>query len=178
MSSRAITFRVLRELHAENHSPEKWKLQPCAPVPRARGFELGPHARRLLQAVYTLAFWCLLRSDEVLTIQMKDVKLLYATKGVIELTLTHRKTHQFEREQITAHLTRCFILTIKADTRPFTLYLLPPQEAYLCPVRALAEWMKVYQQANPHAYLFPDMALAGDRPGIGERYLVCLIWLG
>ena len=100
MSSRAISSRVLRALHEYNHSAKKWELKPYAPVPRGHGFDLGPHARRLLQAAYTLSFWCLLRSDEVLTIQMKDLKLIDADKSVIELTLTHRKTHQFERQWI------------------------------------------------------------------------------
>ena len=98
MSSRALTFDIMYQLHKVNHLPKNWKLTPFAPTRRGvdGGSYIGPRARRMLQAVYTLAFWCLLRSDEVLTIRMKDLKILDPTRNIIELTLTHRKTHQFE----------------------------------------------------------------------------------
>jgi len=49
--------------------------------------------RRLLQAVYTISFLCLLRSDEVLKIRREHVELLEGPKR-IKLTLPFRKTHQ------------------------------------------------------------------------------------
>jgi len=48
--------------------------------------------RRALHAIYTIAFICMLRSDEVLKIRMEHLEIL-PTK--IILTLPFRKTHQF-----------------------------------------------------------------------------------
>lgn len=51
----------------------------------------GGRARRLLQAIYTTAHLCLLRSDEVLKIQAHD--MTFYENGVA-LLLPFRKTHQ------------------------------------------------------------------------------------
>jgi hypothetical protein len=53
----------------------------------------GGRTRRLLQAAYTLAFLCLLRFDEVLKIQMHDIR--FVSEEHVELTLPFRKTSQF-----------------------------------------------------------------------------------
>jgi hypothetical protein len=46
----------------------------------------------MLAAAYTLAFWCMLRVDEVLKIKMAHVQL---SDTVVRLTLPYRKTHQY-----------------------------------------------------------------------------------
>jgi len=48
--------------------------------------------RQALHAIYTIAFICMLRSDEVLKIRMEHLEI-FPTK--IILTLPFRKTHQF-----------------------------------------------------------------------------------
>lgn len=52
----------------------------------------GGMTRRALQAIYTIAFLCLLRSDEVLKIRREHVVL--EEDDSITLTLPFRKTHQ------------------------------------------------------------------------------------
>lgn len=53
----------------------------------------GGRSRRLLQSAYTLAFWCLLRFDEVSQIRVSHLKLVNFTS--FELSLPFRKTHQY-----------------------------------------------------------------------------------
>ncbi|KAJ7737404.1 hypothetical protein B0H14DRAFT_3117790 [Mycena olivaceomarginata] len=100
----------------------------------------GGRARRLLMLAYVLSFLCLLRFDEVLKIQMHDIEWISDT--CIKLTLPFRKTNQF------------------GGVKPFYLHLLLPHLAHLCPVRALAEWLKV--SGITDGYLFRKMA-SGDR---------------
>jgi len=49
----------------------------------------------MLQCIYTIAFLCLLRFDEVLRIQLKDIEVVDKLKGHIKLVLPFRKTHQY-----------------------------------------------------------------------------------
>jgi hypothetical protein len=49
----------------------------------------------MLQCIYSIAFLCLLRFDEVLRIQLKDIEVVDKLKGQIKLTLPFRKTHQY-----------------------------------------------------------------------------------
>ncbi|KAF8194610.1 hypothetical protein BJ912DRAFT_847728, partial [Pholiota molesta] len=98
-SARAITTDVIRKLYDFNNLPENHEIQPY--VPGVRRSKLtssiylwgGPTARRELQAIYTVAFLCLLRSDEVLKICRKHITLDH-DKETITLTLNFRKTHQ------------------------------------------------------------------------------------
>jgi hypothetical protein len=55
----------------------------------------GGRLRLMLQCIYTIAFLCLLRFDEVLRIQLKDIEVIDKEKGHIKLTLPFRKTHQY-----------------------------------------------------------------------------------
>lgn len=50
-------------------------------------------ARREIQAIYTIAFLCLLRSDEVLKIRREHI-VYDMVNDTITLTLPFRKTHQ------------------------------------------------------------------------------------
>ena len=52
----------------------------------------------MLQCIYTIAFLCLLRFDEVLRIELKDVEVIDQKKGQIRLSLPFRKTHQYGGE--------------------------------------------------------------------------------
>jgi len=56
----------------------------------------GPTTRRALHAIYTLAFICLLRSDEVLKIRRQDLELVKEDDQTVYMivTLPFRKTHQ------------------------------------------------------------------------------------
>jgi len=56
----------------------------------------GPTTRRALHAIYTLAFICLLRSDEVLKIRRQDLELVQEDDKTVYMivTLPFRKTHQ------------------------------------------------------------------------------------
>jgi integrase len=55
----------------------------------------GARLRMMLQCIYTIAFLCLLRFDEVLRIEFKDIEVVDKCKGHIKLTLPFRKTHQY-----------------------------------------------------------------------------------
>ena len=56
----------------------------------------GPTTRLALHAIYTLAFICLLRSDEVLKIRRQDLQLVMEDDQTVYMivTLPFRKTHQ------------------------------------------------------------------------------------
>ena len=49
----------------------------------------------MLHCIYTLAFTCLLRFDEVLQIQHHHIKVINKEAGKIELNLLFRKTNQY-----------------------------------------------------------------------------------
>ena len=95
----------MKQLYDFNHQPELWgsvtedgKFIPSPPLPKDHPYAWngkgGPLARRALQVIYTLAFICLLRSDEVLKIRRSDITFLQdGTDGII-LNLPFRKTHQ------------------------------------------------------------------------------------
>ena len=54
----------------------------------------------MLHCIYTLAFTCLLRFDEVLQIQYHHIKVVDKEAGKIELNLLFRKTNQYGGEYI------------------------------------------------------------------------------
>lgn len=59
----------------------------------------GPVLRRAAQAIYTIAYLCLLRVDEVLRIQVEHVQFIHNGQNFqLILTLPFRKTHQFGGE--------------------------------------------------------------------------------
>ena len=53
----------------------------------------GPMARREVQAIYLIAFFCLLRSDEVLKIRREHL-VLSKDERTVTVTLPFRKTHK------------------------------------------------------------------------------------
>jgi len=95
-SARSITPLLLKRLYEKN------KSVVVKPLIRIRRFENseniewgGGRLRMMLQCIYTIAFLCLLRFDEVLRIQLKDIEVVDKEKGHIKLILPFRKTHQY-----------------------------------------------------------------------------------
>ena len=79
-----------------NHRPENWAILDYRPGGHGDGSSesswwAGGCIKRCLYAAYTIAFLCMLCSDEVLKIQLHD--LHFFSNGLV-LTLPFRKTHQ------------------------------------------------------------------------------------
>ncbi|KAF9032472.1 hypothetical protein BDZ89DRAFT_1037064 [Hymenopellis radicata] len=162
-SSRAIEPGLLEKLYIHNH-----KAENSVPGQIASGSWGGGTARALLHVIYTFAFTCLLRSDEVLQTQAHDIRII--DDETIEYTLPERKTDQY------------------GDVKPFVLKMMPPQMAHLCPVRALAEWIKVSQITT--GYLFRKIGkhdrIVAENDPLKTRHLkpfskcfgtICLIYV-
>ncbi|KAK0435126.1 uncharacterized protein EV420DRAFT_1217721, partial [Desarmillaria tabescens] len=120
-SARAIGPDDLLRLYDFNRRPENWDNTKLSAANWC-----GGNMRRLLQAVYLVAFTCLLRIDEALKIQVHDLRFyddeLDGT-ACVSVTLPFRKTNPYGK------------------IPPFILRELPEHMAHLCPVRALAEWV-------------------------------------
>ncbi len=65
---------------------------PCVSNDHAWG---GGRLRLMLQCIYSIAFLCLLRFDEVLKIQAHHLEVIDEVKGEIKLMLPFRKTHKY-----------------------------------------------------------------------------------
>jgi len=111
---------ILRKLYHYNHHSENWDLNnpkavlgrpnvpshlnndPGASDTQSKSIHHwgGPLTRRALQAIYTLALICLLRSDEVLKVHRDHVEFVIEDDGTeyMILTLPFRKTHQDGRK--------------------------------------------------------------------------------
>ena len=92
---------IMEQLYDYNHLPENFEKKEFqtgtrgeAPDPNHWG---GPIIQCAAQAIYTIAFLCLLRIDEVLKIQIEHIE--FVDRGTKDyrmiLTLPFRKTHQF-----------------------------------------------------------------------------------
>jgi hypothetical protein len=89
-----LTQETLKKLYNFNRTSDSWDLKGHTAGSKKSSSDQwgGGRARRLLQLAYTIAFTCLLRVDEVLKIQSKDITLLNEDK--LMLTLQFRKTSQ------------------------------------------------------------------------------------
>jgi len=97
MASRAVTPDLLLKMHEHNMKPENWIIKEFSPsVPQPGHIWGGGRARRMLQAAYVLSFLCLLRSDELLKIQIHDIEIV--NMDCFILTLPFRKTDQYGGE--------------------------------------------------------------------------------
>ena len=67
----------------------------------------GPMARREIQAIYLIAFFCLLRSDEVLKIRREHL-ILSKDGQTVTVTLPFRKTHKNGGECSSVHFLLLF----------------------------------------------------------------------
>ena len=92
---------IMEQLYDYNHLPENFEKKEFqtgkrgeAPDPNHWG---GPIIQCAAQAIYTIAFLCLLQIDEVLKIQIEHIEFVdRGTKDYrMVLTLPFRKTHQF-----------------------------------------------------------------------------------
>lgn len=103
-SARAITPEVLQKLFDFNHRPENWEHQPYAPASQSgaahtasatQDITTGSAGRHILQAVYSIAFTCLMRIDEVLSMCVRHVSAETINgESVLKLVLDFRKTNQ------------------------------------------------------------------------------------
>lgn len=97
---------IMVALYDFNHQPEKWNLS-IEGIPSKHQDQPdihqwgGPLRRRAVQAIYTIAFLCMLRIDEALKIQFHHIEI--GEKKII-LTLPFRKTHQFGGESLFDYL--------------------------------------------------------------------------
>jgi len=122
---------------------------------------------RALHAIYTIAFICMLRSDEVLKTQMEHLEILPMK---VILTLPFRKTHQFGGKFLLYFLLNSkFLIPWVIEVKPFMLYPLAPEVAHLCAFHAIAEWIKASNIMS--GYLFQRMA-SGDRPSAHDTAMV------
>jgi len=151
-----------------------WAIKDYAPGTRSQPHHDhewgGGRARRLLQAAYTLAFLCLLRFDEVLKIQAHDIEII--SDSCISLTLPFRKTSQFGGRLTCIVWVSASALTQHhhPEIKPFVLHALPAEEAHLCPIRALAEWLEASNIKQ--GYLFRKIS-SGDRVLEANCPIVC-----
>ncbi|KAG1819262.1 uncharacterized protein BJ212DRAFT_1446308 [Suillus subaureus] len=105
ISARTITPQhILKRMYHFNHHPDNWAILDYRPGGCSDGSSeslrwAGGRIRRCLHAAYTIAFLCMLHSDEVLKIQLHD--LHFFSNGLI-LTLPFRKTHQNGEEHLCA----------------------------------------------------------------------------
>lgn len=84
-----ISQSDLRALYDYNNNPSRWLKEK----EHAWG---GSTKRKALQAIYTIAFLCLLRADEVLKIKFEHITFGEENHvAFMKLTLPFRKTHQF-----------------------------------------------------------------------------------
>ncbi|PPQ78301.1 hypothetical protein CVT24_006499 [Panaeolus cyanescens] len=162
-SARAIDVGILERLHDYNRPIIEDKLsrkealggtyQPGTRRPEDKSTNIhnwgGPTARAALQAIYLLAFLCLLRIDEVLKIQADQIEV---DGDKITLSLWYRKTHQY------------------GDIKPFVLHYFEDYESFLCPVRALASWFKTSNVTE--GYIFRRI-VSGDRATGSNIAMAC-----
>ncbi|KAG6825889.1 hypothetical protein H0H92_001970 [Tricholoma furcatifolium] len=78
-SARAITPDILKKLYRYNHTDGRNEIKEFQGPARRGTKDLhewgGAWTRQLLQAVYTIAFTCLLQFDEVLKIEIKHINI-------------------------------------------------------------------------------------------------------
>ncbi|KAG1818445.1 uncharacterized protein BJ212DRAFT_1496612, partial [Suillus subaureus] len=136
--------------HFNNH-PENWAIldyQPgrCSDGSSESSWWAGGCIKRCLHAAYTIAFLCMLHSDEVLKIQLHN--LHFFSNGLI-LMLPFKKTHQ------------------NGNIKPFWLWIMPTEE-HLCAIQAIAKWIVASKILT--GYLFQKFASA-NQPLTSERFL-------
>ncbi|CAA7269937.1 unnamed protein product [Cyclocybe aegerita] len=156
-SACAITSDILEQLFDFNHLPENWNIKDYNPRSRLQKENLhqwgGPLARHALSAIYAITFLCLLRSDEVLKIRREYIEF---NKNGVTLTLPFRKTHK------------------DGGIQPFPIQALPEEEAHLCPVRALGEWMNASKIMTGYMFrkiVSGDWPSSQDIPMTSEQFL-------
>src|SRR5204862_4191035 len=77
----------------------------------------GARLRLMLQCIYTIAFLCLLRFDEVLKIEAHHLEVIDEATGEIKLILLFRKTHQYGGKNLFIIITDSI-----SEIKPFHLF--------------------------------------------------------
>jgi len=95
-----MTSSLLKKLYDFNYGFPIYRLGEAPPNPM--GILVhddttwgGGRLRLMLQCIYTIAFLCLLRFDEVLKIEAHHLEVIDEATGEIKLTLPFRKTHKY-----------------------------------------------------------------------------------
>ena len=129
MSRRAIVEKDLADFFEKNNIIDRMEVQDWNTEYRKLD-ELsnwgGPLQRLMMQAIYLIAFTCLIRFDEVLKIQHHHIEVVNPDHGHIRLTLPFRKTHQM------------------GQIKPFALWF-NRKKKHLDPVYALLRWIHCSQ---------------------------------
>ena len=114
-------------------------------------------------AVAKLAFACLLRINEVLTLRFEDIRIF--DDNHIQINLAQRKTHQYGGKSHCPQLYVSQDLTcVLLGCKPFDLWMLPEEEQALCPLRALAAWIDASDLKASTGYIFRAPTAAGLAP--------------
>jgi len=99
-SARAITADILKKIFDFNEVYRK--THSLEAVGKRGDFSVwgNSNTRCMLQFLYVLSFWCLLRYDEALNIEFNQVEMDRDDDGIIYLriSLPFRKTHQYGGE--------------------------------------------------------------------------------
>ena len=151
---------VLKRLYQHNRLPTNYEIIIDNPEDRHKrrdacrqkgGSELRKEglgrSHRALILIYSLAFLCLLCSDEVLNLRVENIELYKDTKtgeDALKVTLPYRKTAQTggmscdHLSSTKANLAICYQLQ---GVPPFHLVKMPTHLRHLCPIRAYADWL-------------------------------------
>lgn len=90
-----MTSDIIKRLYTLNYDTPVYRIDEMPQDdPNDHGYG-GGRLRRMLQCIYSIAFLCLLRFDEVLKIQAHHLEVIDEIKGQIKLTLPFRKTHKY-----------------------------------------------------------------------------------
>jgi hypothetical protein len=142
-SVRSVTPELLAKLWVKNGEYEVQDLQRIRKLGATENSEWGgARLRMMLQSIYIIAFLCLLRFDEVLRIEMKDIEVMDKFKGHIKLTLPFRKTHQYGGTGYPN-----IAIAESLEIKPFHLYW-NRKERYLDPTDALLRWIGELRQTT------------------------------
>ena len=139
MSSRAVTAHDIREMYILNEKSYERYRQSMESASASSDKEWGrERARRLVHAVITLSFVCLLQIDETLSLRVEDIEL--RSPESISITLQKRKTDQFGG-MMASFLFKDISNLCTPGTKPFVLWKFPENESHICPIRALSQWI-------------------------------------
>ena len=160
-SARSITSRDLERLYDINHSFPVYRLGEAPLGPNGEKNWGGGRLRLMLQCIYTIAFLCLLRFDEVLKIQAHHLEVIDEGLGEIKLTLPFRKTHK--------HGGLSQVDVNNAEIKPFHLFH-NIKDRHLDPTHAILCWIR--QCRIREGYIFRRIS-ADDRVTSENKPLVC-----
>ena len=119
MSSAAITSYELCQLHIFNHDKGRCDLNrsTVGPVSPKDGAWGNARWRLLVLAVAKLAFICLLRINEILTLKFEDIRIF--EDNHIQINLPQRKTHQYGGKLTATCKSRSDIFCVRLQTFRF-----------------------------------------------------------